>query len=54
MLDFLKATLPLDVQELIMLLSIAGNMEICQVVNPLKTARMTMPIDLFDKYNVRI
>ena len=54
MLDFLKATLPLDLQELIMLLSIAGNMEICQVVNPLKTARMTMPIDLFDKYNVRI
>lgn len=54
MLDFLKSTLPLDLQELIMLLSIAGNMEICQVVNPLKTARMTMPIDLFDKYNVRI
>lgn len=54
MLDFLKATVPLDVHELIMLLSIAGNMEICQVVNPLKTARMTMPIWLFDKYNVSI
>lgn len=54
MLDFLKATLPLDLQELIMLLSVAGNMEICQVVNPLKTARMTMPIDMFDKYNVNI
>ena len=54
MLDFLKATVPLDVHELIMLLSIAGNMEVCQVVNPLKTARMTMPIWLFDKYNVSI
>ena len=54
MLDFLKATLPLDLQELIMLLSIVGNMEICQVVNPLKTARMTMPIELFNKYNVSI
>lgn len=54
MLDFLKATVPLDVHELIMLLSIAGNMEVCQVVNPLKTARMTMPIWLFDKYNVNL
>ncbi|UPA29333.1 hypothetical protein L0P85_12050 [Terrisporobacter glycolicus] len=52
MLQLLQSKLPMDVHEAIMLLSITGNMEICQVVKPLVTARMTMPIWIFEKYGI--
>lgn len=52
MLKLLQSKLSMDVYEAIMLLSITGNMEICQVVNPLVTARMTMPIWIFEKYGI--
>lgn len=51
MLEFLQTATELDVYESIMLMSAIGNMEICQVVNPLVTARMTMPQWVLEKYN---
>ncbi|MBS4537472.1 acetamidase/formamidase family protein [Clostridium sp. D2Q-11] len=51
---FLVQELSLDKHEATMLLSVAGNLKICQVVDPLKTARMEIPLDILDKYNYRI
>jgi amidase len=43
-----KLTMPLH--ELAMLMSAAGQTQICQVVDPLKTARFVMPKWILDKY----
>lgn len=40
--DFVKQCTGADSTEIIMLLSLVGNLEICQVVNPLKTVRMAV------------
>jgi len=40
MLEFLKPRMPLGVNDIVSLLSIAGSLEISQVVDPLKTVRM--------------
>lgn len=40
--DFIKSVTEMDSTEIIMLLSLVGNLEICQVVNPLKTVRMVV------------
>lgn len=39
----------LEPEEINMLMSATGNLEICQVVNPFKTVRMTMPVDIVDR-----
>ena len=51
MLDLLGVATDMDVNERIMLLSLVGSMEICQVVNPLKTARTTIPSWILEQYN---
>lgn len=51
MLELLRVATDLDVSERIMLLSLIGNIEICQVVNPLKTARMAIPTWILNQYN---
>lgn len=43
MADLLVARLPLSLEEVVMLMSATGNAQICQVVDPLKTARFLMP-----------
>lgn len=43
-----RTTLTLD--EISLLFSIAGNTEICQIVDPLKTARFLMPKEILHKY----
>lgn len=43
MADLLQARLSLDRAELAMLLSVIGHVQICQVVDPLKTARFVVP-----------
>lgn len=50
MSDFLAIATDLDACERVMLLSLAGDMEICQIVNPRKTARMAVPIWILDRY----
>ena len=42
--------LPLSTPEMSMLFSATGSVEICQVVDPLKTARFTFPKWILDKY----
>ncbi|MFY4776355.1 acetamidase/formamidase family protein [Metabacillus sp. RGM 3146] len=44
MVDFLDAETGLDRDEAIFLLSLAGDLKICQVVDPNKTARVELPL----------
>ncbi|SCY69229.1 acetamidase/formamidase family protein [Alkaliphilus peptidifermentans] len=49
--SFLTKELKMDIHEAGMLLSMVGNLKICQVVDPLKTARMELPLWILDIYN---
>lgn len=51
---FLTKELNMDVHEAGMLLSILGNLRVCQVVDPLKTSRMELPLSILDKYNYKM
>lgn len=42
--DYMSQNTRLTSSEIIMLLSLAGNLSICQTVNPKKTVRMSMPL----------
>ncbi len=50
MMVFLRNISGMSECQCITLLSLAGNMEVCQVVNPLKTARMTIPCHIPDAF----
>ncbi|BBJ28949.1 acetamidase/formamidase family protein [Athalassotoga saccharophila] len=50
MANILKERLPLNMHEIVMLMSISGHAEICQVVDPLKTARFVMPNWILNAY----
>ena len=54
MAEFLESATGLGKAEQVMLLSLVGNMEICQVVNPLKTARMTIPVWVMEQYDFEL
>lgn len=43
MLEFLKPRIDLPTEEIVMLMSLVGNVEICQIVDPLKTVRFVFP-----------
>lgn len=47
--DFLVKELSFDDTDAAMLLSVNGDLRICQVVDPLKTARMELPLSILDK-----
>lgn len=47
-----RTSLTLD--EISLLFSIAGNTEICQIVDPLKTARFLMPKEVLNKYSFKL
>lgn len=48
---FLMKELKMDMHEAGMLLSLVGELRICQVVDPLKTARMEFPKWILEKYH---
>jgi len=50
--EFLKARLPLSVNEIAMLMSIACNLQISQIVDPLKTVRVEIPKKTFESYGL--
>ena len=50
---FLQKELGLPYVEAAMLLSLIGDIRICQVVDPLKTCRMEVPLYIFEKYNYK-
>ena len=43
MLEFLKPRLDMATDEIVMLMSLVGNVAICQIVDPLKTVRFVFP-----------
>lgn len=51
MAKYLTDYLELGINEAGMLLSIAGNLKFCQVVNPLQTVRMEFPREILRKYS---
>lgn len=54
MYKFLTNELRMDTYEAGMLLSLVGDLKICQVVDPLMTARMELPKYILDKYNYKM
>ncbi|MGG0893068.1 acetamidase/formamidase family protein [Cytobacillus horneckiae] len=53
MADFLVAKTGLTLSEVTMLLSAAGQVEVCQMVDPLMTARFSVPKYLLDQLNIK-
>ncbi len=51
---FLTGGLKMDVYEAGMLLSLIGNLVVCQVVNPLMTVRMELPHSVLERYQYRL
>ncbi len=53
MLYWLKDALNYSTSDTAMLMSLVGNLEICQVVDPKVTTRMRMPLDYFIQFKNR-
>ncbi len=51
MAKFLTEQIGLNINDAGMLMSIAGNLKFCQVVDPLKTVRMEFPKNILKKYH---
>ncbi|MCY6371318.1 acetamidase/formamidase family protein [Clostridium ganghwense] len=54
MYKLLTSELNMDNAEAGMLLSLVGDLKICQIVDPLMTARMEFPKSILDKYNYKM
>lgn len=54
MFTFLHQEVGINLTEASMLLSVVGNLHICQIVDPLMTARMEFPLWILDKYNYKM
>ena len=50
MYDFLKEKVGMDYEEAGMLLTMTGDLAICQTVNPMKTVRMELPRHITQSY----
>jgi amidase len=50
----LKERIPLNLHEIAMLLSATGQAQICQIVDPLKTARFVMPMWVLRSYDFEL
>ncbi|MBO8158959.1 acetamidase/formamidase family protein [Thermosyntropha sp.] len=53
MIQFLCKRTDMNMHEIVSLLSAVGNMEICQVVDPLKTVRMGISKNIMQNYNLK-
>lgn len=51
--EFLKTRLPLSINEIAMLMSLVCNLQISQIVDPLKTVRVEIPKRAFERYQLR-
>ncbi|MCA1021207.1 acetamidase/formamidase family protein [Halobacillus litoralis] len=54
MIDFLQPKTDLSLSELTMLMSAAGQVQVSQVVDPLKTARFFVPDQVLEAYSISI
>jgi len=52
--NLLSTRMELEPKDMAMLFSVVGNVEVCQVVDPLKTARFVMPKWALEKYDFDI
>ena len=52
--QFLVDELKMDIHEASFLMSLAGDLKICQIVNPLKTTRMELSTDILEKYEYKL
>lgn len=52
--DLLVRETDLDLDDALMLMSLCGNARISQVVDPLKTARFCMPLEVLKKFGLRL
>jgi amidase len=52
MANFIKNSIAMPLEDIAMLFSISGNVEVSQVVDPLKTVRFTMPINILHNLGV--
>ena len=53
MAEILRARMPMGLHKIAMLMSAVGHTEICQVVDPLKTARFVMPKWVLETYDFK-
>ena len=51
---FLTNEVGMDIHEAAMLLSLIGELKICQIVDPLMTTRMELPLYVLEKYGYRL
>ncbi len=54
MQKFIKDRTLLKVEEVIKMLTLCGNLGVCQIVDPLKTARMEFPKELIEKLGIQL
>lgn len=54
MLKFLQQVTPMDVYDCAMLLSLRGNLSVCQIVDPQLTVRMGIENEILDAYGVQL
>ena len=52
--DFLTNELGMEFNEAAMLLSLVGDLRICQVVDPLMTVRMELPLSILENYHYKL
>ena len=52
MFGFLNARMDLEPNKMTMLMSLAGNLEVCQVVDPLKTMRFVVDKSIVDELSI--
>lgn len=52
--NFLVSEVKMETHEAAMLLSLLGDLKICQIVDPLITARMELPLEILEKYNYKM
>jgi len=53
MANLLKEATPLSTEEIATLMSAVGNLQVCQVVDPEKTVRFSMPNKVFTSYGIK-
>ena len=54
MSDFMEVEVGLDTMKGIFLITMLGDLKVCQVVNPLVTAAMSFPLDILQKYGFQL
>ena len=54
MLKFLQQVTTMDVYDCAMLLSLKGNLSVCQIVDPQLTVRMGIEMGILDAYEVQL